>query len=160
MSNDHIIRYARREDAGTIEGLIREMARFEKLEDQLVLTSESLERSLFDQQKADALLLEVDGRAAGYAIFFENFSTFEGRAGLYLEDIFVAPGFRKQSLGKALFKAVAAEAVRRGCPRLEWACLDWNQNAIDFYLSLKAQPLDQWTVYRLTGEALKQVATE
>jgi GNAT superfamily N-acetyltransferase len=158
MTYDPIIRSACREDAATIEGLIREMARFEKLEDQLMLTSESLERSLFDQRKADAFLLEVDGKAAGYAIFFENFSTFEGRAGIYLEDIFIAPEFRKQGLGKALFKAVAAEAVRRDCPRLEWACLDWNHQAIEFYRSLRAQPLEEWTVYRLTGKDLEQAA--
>lgn len=157
---DFMIRAARREDAGTLESLIREMARFEKLEDQLRLNSEGLARSLFDQRSADAFLLEVGGRPVGYAIFFENYSTFEGRSGLYLEDIFILPEFRKQGLGKALFKAVAAEAVRRGCPRLEWACLDWNHPAIDFYRSLKAQPLDQWTVYRLTGEDLEQAGKE
>jgi len=157
---DFVIRAARREDTGSLEGLIREMARFEKLEDQLRLTTEGLARSLFDQRSADAFLLEVEGRPVGYAIFFENFSTFEGRSGLYLEDIFILPGFRKQGLGKALFKAVAAEAVHRGCPRLEWACLDWNHQAIDFYRSLKAQPLDQWTVYRLTGEDLEQAGEE
>ncbi len=160
MENQALIRAAQPEDVLTIIGLIHEMAHFEKLEDQLVLTPELLEHYLFDQKKAEALLLEVQGSVVGYALFFESFSTFEGRTGLYLEDIFISKDQRSQGMGKALFKAVASEAVRRGCPRMEWACLDWNQHAIEFYLSLQAQPLEQWTVYRLTGDALKQAGSQ
>jgi len=160
MDENYLIRPAQRQDAQQIVGLIRAMAQYEKLENQVVVTPELLQTFIFDQHKAEVLLLEKQGIAVGYALFFESFSTFMGRSGLYLEDLFVNQAERGRGMGKALFKAVAAEAVRRGCPRLEWACLDWNQPSIDFYRSLQAEAMEQWTTYRLTGAALLQAGTE
>ncbi len=158
MSHSFAIRPARREDCGTILALIRALGEYEKLADEIVATEEILEQWLFDKEKAEVLLAEEDGVVAGYALFFHNFSTFLGRAGLYLEDLFVLPQYRGRGYGRALLSRLAALTVERGCGRLEWSCLDWNQPSIDFYRAMGAQPMDGWTVYRLTGDTLEQAA--
>lgn len=114
----------------------------------------------FEKKKAEVIFAVEDGKKVGFALFFHNFSTFLGRAGIYLEDLFVLPEFRGKGYGKALLQRLAAIAVERGCGRLEWACLDWNKPSIDFYLSLGAKAMDIWTTYRLDGETLKNNASE
>ena len=121
-------------------------------------TEELLREWIFEKQKAEVLLAEMDGKDVGIALFFHNFSTFLGRAGIYLEDLFVLPEYRGRGCGTALLAKLAQITVERGCGRLEWSCLDWNKPSIDFYLSLGAKPMDEWTVYRLTGETLERLA--
>ena len=152
------IRFARPEDIPCILGFIKELAFYEKTEDQVVATEELLQEWLFEKQKAEVLLAVVDGKPVGSALFFHNFSTFLGRAGIYLEDLYVQPAHRGRGYGKALLKRLAQITVERGCGRLEWACLDWNQPSIAFYRSLGAVPMDGWTTYRLTGETLQKMA--
>ena len=151
---DCTIRFAGPEDLPAILGFIRGLAAYEKLEDQVVATEGLLWEWIFEKKKAEVLLAEADGKAVGFALFFHNFSTFLGRAGIYLEDLYVPPELRGRGYGKALLQRLAQVAVERGCGRLEWSCLDWNRPSIDFYLSLGAQPMEGWTVYRMTGETL------
>jgi len=142
-----------------IADLIRGLARYEKLEDQVEMTEELLATALFGERPyAEVVLAEEDGLAVGFALFFHNFSTFLGRPGIYLEDLFVLPEFRGRGIGRTLLAHLARLAVERGCGRLEWAVLDWNRDAIGFYERLGARPLSEWTVYRLTGEALTDLA--
>lgn len=152
------IRYAERKDIPLILEFIRGLAEYEKLLDEVVATEELLEEWLFDKEKAEVIFGVVDGEEVGFALFFHNFSTFLGRAGIYLEDLFVKPEFRGNGYGKGLLKELARIAVERGCGRLEWWCLDWNKPSIDFYLSLGAIPMDEWTTYRITGDTLKKMA--
>ena len=148
-------------DEQTILDIILELARYEKLEHEVVATPELLREWLFEKEKAEVLLAEVNGTVVGSALFFHNFSTFLGRAGIYLEDLFVRPEYRGRGYGKALLQKLAAITVERGCGRLEWSCLDWNQPSIEFYTKrMHAVPMDGWTVYRLTGETLKEAAAE
>ena len=112
----------------------------------------------FEKKKAEVIFALENGKEIGFALFFHNFSTFLGRAGIYLEDLFVKPEYRGRGHGKALIKELARIAVERGCGRLEWCCLDWNRPSIDFYLSLGASPLDEWTTYRVTGDSLRALA--
>jgi GNAT superfamily N-acetyltransferase len=155
-----VIRPAVAKDADTIAQLIRELARYERLEHEVSMTADDIRRTLFgDQRFAEALLAELDGEAVGLALFFSNYSTFLGRPGLYLEDLFVKPEHRGTGLGKSLLREVARIAVERGCGRLEWAVLNWNQTAIDFYDKLGARPNSEWTTYRLTGEALERLGS-
>ncbi len=121
-------------------------------------TEDLLREWIFEKQKAEVLLAEADGIPVGFALFFHNFSTFLGRAGIYLEDLFVMPEHRGKGYGKAFLQRLAQITMERDCGRLEWACLDWNKPSIDFYLSLDAAPMDQWTVYRLTGDTLRRMA--
>ena len=161
MTQEHITyRFARREDIPTILGFIRELAAYEHLEQEVVATPELLEEWLFEKEKAEVLLAELDGTAVGSALFFHNFSTFLGRAGIYLEDLFVRPEYRGMGYGKALLCRLAAIAKEEGCGRLEWWCLDWNKPSIDFYKSMGAEPMEDWTVYRVTGETLDKLAEE
>ena len=153
-------RSAQREDCERILFFIRELAKYEKMEDEVVATPALLEEWIFDKQKAEVIFPMIDGKEIGFALFFHNFSTFLGRAGLYLEDLFILPEYRGKGYGKATFKQLARIAVERGCGRLEWYCLDWNRPSIDFYLFLGAQPLDEWTTYRLTGDTLLRMAEE
>ncbi len=144
-------------DAPAILGLIQELAEYEKLSDEVVATVESLQATLFgDNCSAECLLAEKDRNVVGMALFFTSYSTFLGRPGIYLEDLYVQADCRGQGIGKKLLTAVAELAVSRGCGRLEWSVLDWNQPAIDFYESLGAKPQTGWTVYRLTGDALQK----
>lgn len=154
------IRPAIAADAGTVAGLIRELARYEQLEHEVTMTADDIRSTLFGERPvAEALLAEVDGQAVGLALFFSSYSTFLGRPGIYLEDLFVKPEHRGSGLGKALLREIARIAVRRGCGRLEWAVLNWNRPAIDFYEKLGARPNSEWTTYRLTGEALQRLGT-
>jgi GNAT superfamily N-acetyltransferase len=153
------IRPAIEADLGTIEELIRSLADYERMADEVVMDAELLRKGLFgDRPYAEVLIAEVDGEAVGFALFFHNFSTFLGRPGIYLEDLFVKPEHRGSGFGKALLKRLAAIAVERGCGRMEWAVLDWNEPSIGFYKKLGARANDEWTVYRLTGEALRILA--
>ncbi len=153
-------RFVKREDIPLILKFIRDLAQYEKMLDQVIADEATLEEWIFDRQKAEVLFAVVDGTEVGFALFFHNFSTFLGRAGLYLEDLFVLPQYRGKGYGKAILKKLAAIAVERGCGRLEWWCLDWNKPSIDFYLSLGAEPMSDWTVYRIAGDTLTQLAQE
>ena len=156
-----LIRPAKPADVPVIADLIRGLARFEKLEDQVALTDELLAEGLFGPRPyAESVLAEVEGHPAGFALFFHSFSTFLARPGLYLEDLFVLPERRGQGIGRALLAHLARLAVERGCGRMEWAVLDWNQEAISFYERLGATAMSEWTTYRLTGEAIDRLARE
>ena len=153
-------RFASRNDAALILRFIKELAAYEKMLDDVVATEELLREWIFEKDKAEVIFAMEDGREIGFALFFHNFSTFLGKAGIYLEDLFVLPERRGKGYGKALLKKLAQITVERGCGRLEWACLDWNRPSIDFYLSLGAVPMDQWTTYRLTGNTLNDLANK
>jgi len=155
------IRDATVDDVPVIAELIRDLARFEKLEHEVLMTDELLAAGLFGERPyAEVLLAEDEGKALGFALFFHNFSTFLGRPGIYLEDLFVRPEYRGRGIGRLLLVHLAKLAVERGSGRLEWAVLDWNRDAIGFYERLGARPNSDWTVYRLTGEALSGLARE
>ncbi len=151
-------RFAAREDTALILSFIRQLADYEHMLDQVVADEETLEKWLFDKEKAEVIFALEEGTEVGFALFFHNFSTFLGRAGIYLEDLFVLPEYRGRGHGKALICELARIAKERGCGRLEWWCLDWNKPSIDFYLSLGAEPLDDWTVYRIAGQQLTDLA--
>ena len=153
-----IIRPAVPGDEKTILSFIQALADYEHLSDQVVATPELLREWIFEKKKAEVLFAVAEGRAVGFALFFHNFSTFLGRAGLYLEDLYVKPEYRGQGYGKAILKKLAQIAVERGCGRLEWWCLDWNRPSIDFYLLLGAEPMSDWTVYRIAGGTLAALA--
>ena len=153
-----MIRFATREDVPEILRFINELAEYEKMADEVVADEKLLEEWIFDKKKAEVIFVLHDGKPAGFALFFHNFSTFLGRAGVYLEDLYVSPEYRKMGYGKELLVALAKIARERGCGRLEWCCLDWNQPSIDFYKSLGAVPMDIWTTYRVTGETLEKLA--
>lgn len=155
-----VFRYAERKDTALILKFIKELAEYEKMSDEVIATEELLEEWIFDKKKAEVLFALVDGKEAGFALFFHNFSTFLGRAGIYLEDLYVRPEYRGHGCGKAILKQLAKITVERGCGRLEWWCLDWNKPSIDFYLSLGAEPMSDWTVYRITGDTLQNMAKE
>lgn len=154
------IRYAERTDCALILQFIKELADYEKMLNEVVATPEILEEWIFDKQKAEVIFAMEGATEVGFALFFHNFSTFVGRAGIYLEDLFVRPEHRGKGYGKALLQQLAKIAVERGCGRLEWVCLDWNQPSIDFYKSLGAVPMDDWTIYRIAGPRLKEFAEE
>lgn len=153
-------RFAEKEDVSKILYFIRELASYEHMLDEVVATEELLEEWLFEKEKAEVLFAVKDGEEIGFALFFHNFSTFLGRAGIYLEDLYVKPEYRGNGYGKALLQELARIALERGCGRLEWWCLDWNQPSIDFYLSLGAEPMNDWTVYRIAGATLDSLAGE
>ena len=148
-------RYAEEKDCSLILTFIRELATYEKMLDEVVATEELLKEWIFEKKKAECIFACENGKEVGFALFFHNFSTFLGRAGIYLEDLFVLPEYRGKGYGKAILKELARIAVERKCGRLEWWCLDWNKPSIDFYLSLGAEQMSDWTVYRLAGETLK-----
>lgn len=156
---DFSIRFAAREDIPTILGFIRALAAYEKMEDQVIADETLLETWIFEKRKAEVLLAFEGGTPIGFALFFHNFSTWLGRAGIYLEDLFVLPEYRGRGYGKLLLKRLARIAVQRGCGRLEWACLDWNEPSIAFYKSVGATALNEWTTYRVTGDALLALAS-
>lgn len=158
MSKELTFRYAKREDISLILKFIKDLAEYEKMADEVIADETLLEEWLFDKEKAEVLFAVIDQKEIGFALFFHNFSTFLGRAGLYLEDLFVLPEYRGKGYGKAILKQLAKIAIERKCGRLEWCCLNWNQPSIDFYLSLGAKPMSDWTTYRVTGETLKKLA--
>ena len=151
-------RFAVEQDTPLILDFIRRLADYEHLLDQVVADEATLADQLFEKKNAEVLFALEDGKEVGFALFFHNFSTFLGRAGLYLEDLFVLPEHRGKGYGKAILQRLAAIAVERGCGRMEWWCLDWNQPSIGFYKSLGAEPMSDWTVYRLAGKTLRDLA--
>ncbi len=151
------IRQARREELPQILAFIVELAEYENLEQEVVATLETMDRWLFEEKKATVLFCCEDGKPVGFALYFYNYSTWEGRCGLYIEDLFIQSPFRGKGYGKALIEHVASLAVQEGCARVEWVCLDWNEMSIDFYKSLGAVSMDGWSTYRLTGDALKSL---
>ena len=151
--------FAERKDTGTILQFIKELADYEHMLNEVVADIGTLEHWLFDEKKAEVIFAVENGEKVGFALFFHNFSTFLGRAGIYLEDLYVKPEYRGRGFGKALLTELARIAVIRGCGRLEGWCLDWNRPSIDFYRSMGAEPMDDWTVYRISGETLKKLGT-
>lgn len=151
-------RNAERKDTALILRFIKKLADYEKMSNEVVADEKTLEKWIFDKQKAEVIFAMEEEKEIGFALFFHNFSTFLGRAGLYLEDLYVEPEYRGKGYGKAILKKLASIAVERGCGRLEWWCLVWNKPSIDFYLSLGAKPMTDWTVYRITGETLENMA--
>ena len=154
------IRFAEKKDCGIILNFIRALAEYEHMSDEVVATPELLGEWLFEKKKAEVIFALEDGKEVGFALFFHNFSTFLGRAGIYLEDLFVLPEYRGKGYGRGLLTELAKITVSRGCGRLEWSCLDWNKPSIDFYLSMGAVPMDEWTVYRITGERLQELGKQ
>ena len=150
-------RFATKNDAKLILNFINELAKYENLSSEVIADEKTLTEWIFDKQKAEVIFALDSGKEVGFALFFHNFSTFLGRAGIYLEDLFVLPEYRKRGHGKGLIKQLAKIAVERGCGRLELSCLDWNKPSIDFYLSLGAKQMSDWTVYRFSGESLKNL---
>ena len=151
-------RFAERDDIPVILSLVRALAAYEHMEDAVVATPALYEDWLFEKKTARVILAFDGDDAVGFALFFYNFSTWLGRGGIYLEDLFVKESHRGQGIGKHLLKTLAKIAVDEGCGRLEWSCLDWNKPSIDLYLSLGAEPLNEWTVYRFEGQSLKTLA--
>ena len=155
------IRFGELRDVPLVAELIRGLARYEKLEHEVTMTEEKLTDGLFGERRyAETLIAEDDREPVGFALFFHNFSTFLAQPGIYLEDLFVIPEHRGRGVGRAMLERLAQVAVDRGCGRLEWAVLDWNQDAIRFYERLGAKPNSDWTVYRLSGEPLHALAGE
>lgn len=158
--NNTKFRFATEKDTALILGFIKELAKYEKMSDQVVADENLLREWIFEKKKAEVIFAMEDGVEVGFALFFHNFSTFLGRAGIYLEDLFVKEEYRGHGHGKALLRELARIAVERGCGRLEWWCLDWNKPSIDFYLSLGAEPMNEWTTYRFAGESLRNLAEQ
>lgn len=153
-------RFAEEKDVPLILQFIRALAVYEKMEDQVVAEEETIRNWLFQKETARVLFALEGEKEVGFALFFHNFSTFLGRGGIYLEDLFVLPEYRGKGYGKGLLKELAKIAVSQGCGRLEWMCLNWNKPSIDFYLSLGATPMEDWTLYRLTGDTLRRMAED
>lgn len=157
---NHQIRYANINDIDKIIYFITELAIYEKMLDEVVVTKELIKKWLFEEKIAEVLFVMEHDKEVGFALFFYNYSTFVGRAGIYLEDLYVLPEYRHKGYGKALIKKLANICVERQCGRFEWCCLNWNKPSIDFYLSLGAKPMDEWTTYRVDGESLIKLANE
>lgn len=158
MNDELTFRNAERNDVELILQFIKELAEYEKMSDDVIANEKTLEKWIFDQKIAEVIFAVVDEKEVGFALFFHNFSTFVGKAGLYLEDLFVKPEHRGKGYGKALIKRLASIAVERGCGRMEWCCLNWNKPSIDFYLSMGAKPMSDWTTYRVAGDVLVELA--
>ena len=158
--SDTKFRFATKLDTPLILSFIKELAEYEKMSDLVVCDEQTLLDNLFNKNKAEVIFALEDDKEVGFALFYHNFSTFLGRAGLYLEDLFVKPAYRKRGHGKALLKELGRIAVERGCGRLEFTCLDWNTPSIDFYLSLGAKKMDDWTIFRFTGNSLTDLANK
>ncbi|MDR2746636.1 MAG: GNAT family N-acetyltransferase, partial [Treponema sp.] len=156
--DEHILlRFAEPDDGALILEFVRSLAEYEKLLDSVEADGESFRKYIFDEKKAEVLIAEYDGVPAGFALFFHTFSTFAGRPGLYLEDLFVKPAYRGKGLGKLFLAFLARLALERNCGRFEWACLDWNEPSIKFYKSQGARAMDEWTTYRVSGGALAEL---
>jgi GNAT superfamily N-acetyltransferase len=154
------IRFADEKDSRIIFSMVKELAEYEKLLDSLEATEELLTETLFHRGVVETLIGECDEKPVGYAMFFHNFSSFAGRIGIFIEDLYVKPEMRGKGFGEAMFAFITNLAVERGCGRLEWSCLDWNTPSIAFYRKMGAVPLDEWTMYRLTGKNLEKAARE
>lgn len=152
------IRETNEKDCELILSLIKEIAEYEKMSKEVIATEETLLEYIFKNNRAEVVILELDKNPIGYALFFYNFSTFVGRSGLYLEDIFIKKEFRGRGIGKEVFKFLAKKAREEGCKRMEWVCLDWNEPSINFYKSLGAIPMDEWTIYRLNEKEIKKLS--
>lgn len=152
------LRTTEKEDSKLILDLIKEIAVYEKMLDQVVATEDSIRESIFEKKEAEVLIGEYNGEPMGYALYFLNYSTFIGRAGFYLEDIYIKPEYRGKGIGKEIFKALGKIAYDRGCKRMEWVCLNWNEPSIKFYESLGAEAMSEWTIYRLSGDNIKKLA--
>ena len=155
---DIVFRNAEKNDINLILSFIKELAEYEKMSADVVATEALLEEWIFEKKIAEVMFVMEEEKEVGFILFFHNFSTFLGKGGIYLEDLYVKPEYRGKGYGKALLKRLAQIAVERECGRLEWSCLNWNKPSIDFYLSLGATPMSEWTVYRLAGETLKRLA--
>lgn len=158
MKKSFSYRYANRQDVPLVLRFIKELADYEEMLSEVVADEATLEEWLFDKEKAEVIFALEGEKEVGFALFFHNFSTFLGRAGIYLEDLYVTPEYRGRGYGKGLLRQLAKIAAQRGCGRLEWWCLDWNRPSIDFYLSMGAEPMSDWTVYRIAGDTLQQLA--
>lgn len=152
------LRETTKEDVGLILSLIKEIADYEKMSNEVIATEESLIQSIFIDNRAEVVIGELNGETIGYALYFFNYSTFIGRAGLYLEDIYIKPQFRANGLGKEIFRFLGKVAKENGCKRMEWTCLDWNKSSIKFYESLGAIPMGEWTVHRLRENEINKLA--
>ena len=153
-------RFATEADASLIIEFISGLAEYEKMTDEMIADEALIREWVFERKKAEVIFALENGKEVGFALFFHNFSTFLGRAGIYLEDLFVLPEYRGRGHGKALIKELAHITVERGCGRLEWCCLDWNNPSIDFYLSLGARQMNEWTTYRLAGDSLQSLVND
>ena len=154
------LRFAEEKDVGVVLDFIKELATYEEMLDKVVATKEGLYEALFVKKAAEVIIGEYEGQPVGFMLFFHNFSTFLGRAGIYLEDLYIKPEVRGQGLGKIFLSYLAKLAKERDCGRLEWWCLDWNKPSIEFYKSLGAQAMEDWTVYRISGEDLENLASK
>lgn len=152
------LRFATVSDVALILQFIRELAEYEHMEDEVVATEDTLTEFLFQQKKGEVLIGEYEQKPVCFALFFHNFSTFLGRPGIYLEDLYVKPEMRGMGFGKILLSVLAKLAIERKCGRLEWACLDWNEPSIQFYKKLGGMPMDQWTIFRVQEDSLKELA--
>ena len=151
-------RFAKEKDTKLILSFIKELAVYENMLDDVVADEATLNKWLFEKKKAEVIIGEVNNEPIGFALFFHNFSTFLGKSGIYLEDLYIREEYRKKGYGKGFLKKLAGIAKERDCGRLEWSCLDWNKPSINFYLSLGAEPMDEWTVYRLTRDKIDILA--
>lgn len=158
MAMELSFRFATETDVPLILSFIRDLAAYENMLDLVSANEEVLREWLFERKKAEVLFAVLGKREIGFALYFYNFSTFLGKAGLYMEDLFIKPQYRGYGYGKAILVRLAQIALERGCGRLEWNCLNWNKPSIDFYRSLGAVPMDDWTVYRISGETLERLA--
>ncbi|WP_100065805.1 GNAT family N-acetyltransferase [Miniphocaeibacter massiliensis] len=152
------LRKTTRKDTALILGFIEELAEYEKMTDDVIATEDLIEEHVFDKERVEVLIAEENNVPIGFCLFFYNFSTFMGKSGIYLEDLYIKPEYRGRGYGKIIFKELAKIAIERNCGRIEWVCLDWNKPAIDFYKKMGAISMDKWSTYRLTGESLRQVA--
>jgi len=158
MLEDFKIRFAQIEDVPLILEFIKELADYEKMLDEVTATEEILEKSLFERKRAEVIIGEYKGTPVSFALFFHNFSTFLGKEGIYLEDLYVKPHMRGKGIGKMMLSFLAKLCIERNCGRLEWWCLDWNTPSIGFYKKMGAVAMDEWTVYRVAGDALVKLA--
>ncbi|HUX52422.1 MAG TPA: GNAT family N-acetyltransferase [Spirochaetia bacterium] len=158
VDEDTVVRFARESETTIILGFIKDLARYEGMLDKVTATEQMLRKSIFVEKKAEVLFCVYRNEPVGFALFFSNYSTFLGKAGIYLEDLFVVPEMRGKGFGKSLLAVLGKLAIERDCSRLEWWCLDWNRKSIDFYLKMGAIPLSEWTVYRVTGDNLQKLS--
>ena len=159
INDDNItIRFAQEHEVGLILQFIKDLAEYENLLNSVTATEEILRKTIFQDKRAEVLFCDYDQQTVGFAVFFHNFSTFNGKPGLYLEDLYVQPEMRHKGIGKKIMSTLGAIAIERDCGRFEWVCLDWNQKSIDFYLGLGAEAMADWTIYKVSGPGLAKLA--